>query len=123
MNSEVDLSLCNRSTSGAPNPIDVHVGNRIRLRRTLLGYSQQFMAKQLGLTFQQVQKYEKGTNRLTVLALMEYADALDVHPSVFFDGDLISTHSCILNPRLIKKNLNMIYKSLSNIEAELTKKQ
>ena len=53
-----------RTPSGQPNPIDVHVGNRIRLRRTLLGYSQEKLASLLGLTFQQVQKYERGNNRV-----------------------------------------------------------
>ena len=53
-----------RTPTGQPNPIDVHVGNRIRLRRTLLGLSQEKMASLLGLTFQQVQKYEKGMNRV-----------------------------------------------------------
>ena len=52
-------SLRGRDADGAPNPVDVHVGSRIRLRRTILGYSQQFLARKLGLTFQQVQKYEK----------------------------------------------------------------
>lgn len=85
MNSEVDLSLCNRSTSGAPNPIDVHVGNRIRLRRTLLGYSQQFMAKQLGLTFQQVQKYEKGCNRVGASRLWDISKVLNVSMDFFFE--------------------------------------
>ena len=99
------------------------LGRVLRELREKQGLRQSDVADFMGVTFQQVQKYEKGTNRLTVLALMEYADALDVHPSVFFDGDLISTHSCILNPRLIKKNLNMIYKSLDNIMIELAKRQ
>lgn len=55
-----EKSIRGRVATGIPNPVDVHVGNRIRLRRTILGYSQQFMARKLGLTFQQVQKYEKG---------------------------------------------------------------
>ena len=49
------------ASKGFPNPIDVHVGGRIRLRRTLLGISQSTLAEALGLTFQQVQKYERGT--------------------------------------------------------------
>ena len=54
-----------RTPEGNPNPIDVHVGNRIRLRRQLLGLSQEKLAKLLGLTFQQIQKYEKGMNRIS----------------------------------------------------------
>ena len=53
-----------RSPTGKPNPIDIHVGSRIRLRRTLLGMSQQKLGEAIGLTFQQVQKYERGANRV-----------------------------------------------------------
>ena len=58
----VKKSSRGRTPTGEPNPIDVHVGNRIRLRRTLLGLSQEKLASLLGLTFQQVQKYERGMN-------------------------------------------------------------
>jgi len=54
------------ASKGFPNPIDVHVGSRIRLRRTLLGMSQERLAEAIGLTFQQVQKYERGANRVGV---------------------------------------------------------
>ena len=60
----VKKSSRGRTPTGEPNPIDVHVGNRIRLRRTLLGLSQEKLASLLGLTFQQVQKYERGMNRV-----------------------------------------------------------
>ncbi|HAA93592.1 MAG TPA: transcriptional regulator, partial [Rhodospirillaceae bacterium] len=50
--------------TGVPNPVDVHVGSRVRLRRTLLGLSQEKLGEALGLTFQQVQKYERGANRI-----------------------------------------------------------
>ena len=53
-----------RMPSGKPNPVDVHVGSRVRLRRTLLGMSQEKLGEALGLTFQQVQKYERGANRI-----------------------------------------------------------
>jgi transcriptional regulator with XRE-family HTH domain len=72
------------ASKGYPNPIDVHVGNRIRLRRTLLGTSQVALAEAIGLTFQQVQKYEKGVNRVSSSRLVDIASALDVDVSHFF---------------------------------------
>ena len=54
-----------RTPLGEPNPIDIHVGNRIRMRRNLLGWSQEKLGDLLGLTFQQIQKYEKGLNRVS----------------------------------------------------------
>lgn len=74
-----------RSPSGKPNPIDVHVGSRIRLRRTLLGMSQQKLGEAIGLTFQQVQKYERGTNRVGSSRMFELARVLDVPVSYFFE--------------------------------------
>lgn len=68
-----------------PNPIDVHVGRRLRLRRTLLGMSQERLGELLGLTFQQVQKYERGANRIGSSRLYELAQILDVPVSFFFD--------------------------------------
>jgi len=72
------------ASKGFPNPIDVHVGARIRLRRTLLGISQSALAETIGLTFQQVQKYEKGTNRVSSSRLVDLANALNVEVSHFF---------------------------------------
>lgn len=68
-----------------PEPVDVHVGGRIRLRRTLLGLSQGGLAEAIGLTFQQVQKYERGANRVSASMLYRVAQALDVPVSFFFD--------------------------------------
>ncbi|KAA0576101.1 helix-turn-helix transcriptional regulator [Azospirillum sp. B21] len=68
-----------------PNPIDVHVGSRIRLRRTLLGMSQQKLGEAIGLTFQQVQKYERGANRISASRLFHLTRVLDVPLSFFFD--------------------------------------
>jgi transcriptional regulator with XRE-family HTH domain len=72
------------ASKGYPNPIDVHVGARIRLRRTLLGISQTTLAEAVGLTFQQVQKYEKGANRVSSSRLVDMANALDVDIPYFF---------------------------------------
>jgi transcriptional regulator with XRE-family HTH domain len=68
-----------------PNPIDIHVGRRLRLRRTLLGMSQERLGELLGLTFQQVQKYERGANRIGSSRLFELGRILDVPVSFFFD--------------------------------------
>ena len=68
-----------------PNPIDVHVGGRIRLRRTLMGMSQERLGEALGLTFQQVQKYERGINRVGASRLFDLSRVLDVPISFFYD--------------------------------------
>ncbi len=68
-----------------PSPIDVHVGSRIRLRRTLLAMSQERLGDALGLTFQQVQKYERGVNRVGASRLFDLSRVLDVPISFFFD--------------------------------------
>lgn len=71
--------------TGRPNPIDVHVGSRVRLRRTLLGMSQEKLGDAIGLTFQQVQKYERGANRIGSSRLFDLSRVLDVPVSFFFD--------------------------------------
>jgi len=70
----------------APNPIDKHVGSRVRMRRMMLGMSQEKLGNALGLTFQQVQKYEKGTNRIGASRLQQIAQILQVAVSFFFEG-------------------------------------
>lgn len=67
------------------SPIDVHVGTRVRLRRTLLGMSQEKLGEALGLTFQQIQKYERGVNRIGASRLFDLARVLDVPIGFFFD--------------------------------------
>lgn len=69
-----------------PNPIDRHVGSRVRMRRVLLGMSQEKLGEALSLTFQQVQKYEKGTNRIGASRLQQISKTLNVPPAYFFDG-------------------------------------
>ena len=68
-----------------PNPIDIHVGSRIRLRRTMLGMSQEKLGESLGITFQQVQKYEKGTNRVGASRLQNISAILSAPISFFFE--------------------------------------
>src|SRR5919202_3460683 len=69
-----------------PNPIDIHVGSRVRLRRMLLGMSQEKLGEHLGLTFQQVQKYEKGINRIGASRLFDLANVLSVPIQFFYEG-------------------------------------
>lgn len=71
--------------AGGPNPIDIHVGGRVRLRRTLLGMSQEKLGEAIGLTFQQVQKYERGANRIGASRLFDLCRVLDVPVGFFFD--------------------------------------
>ena len=68
-----------------PHSVDVHVGGRLRMRRTLLGMSQEMVAELLGLTFQQLQKYESGANRVSASRLHELSQILDVPHAFFFD--------------------------------------
>lgn len=69
-----------------PDPVDVHVGARVRERRVMLGLSQTTLATKIGLTFQQVQKYERGANRVSASMMWRMAEVLDVPISYFFDG-------------------------------------
>lgn len=78
-------SIRGRIDDNEPNPVDVHVGKRIRLRRTILHITQQQMAEMLGLTFQQVQKYEKGMNRVGASRLWDISRVLQVPMGFFFE--------------------------------------
>jgi transcriptional regulator with XRE-family HTH domain len=69
-----------------PNPIDVHVGGRVRMRRIEIKMAQQVLGDHIGLTFQQVQKYEKGTNRIGASRLQQIGKTLEVPASYFFEG-------------------------------------
>jgi transcriptional regulator with XRE-family HTH domain len=81
----------------APNPIDKHVGSRVRMRRMMLNMSQEKLGDALSLTFQQVQKYEKGTNRIGASRLQQIAHILQVPVSFFFEGaPQMPGHSAVL---------------------------
>ena len=87
---------------GEPNPVDVHVGNRVRMYRTLKGMSQEKLAEELGLTFQQVQKYEKGMNRIGASRLWDISQVLETPIALFYDGITSETES--LSPRHLQNN-------------------
>lgn len=74
------------TASGTPHPVDVHVGQRLRQRRVAVGLTQDRLAKSVGITFQQVQKYERGTNRIVASRLYELAQVLQVSVEYFFEG-------------------------------------
>ena len=71
---------------GIPDPVDVHVGERLRARRSLLGMTQERLAEAVSLTFQQIQKYERGTNRVSASRLWEFSKVLKVPISYFYEG-------------------------------------
>src|SRR5213596_524079 len=80
------LFMFTRMTIKSPNPVDKHVGSRVRMRRMMLAMSQEKPGDALGLTFQQVQKYEKGTNRIGASRLQQISHILQVPVAFFFEG-------------------------------------
>ena len=80
------MNQLSEESSKSPNPVDLHVGGRVRMRRKMLGISQERLAEALGLTFQQVQKYERGANRISASKLYEIARFLSAPIAYFFEG-------------------------------------
>ena len=80
-------------SSKAPNPVDKYVGSRVRMRRIMLGMSQEKLGEALGLTFQQIQKYEKGTNRVGASRIQQISEILQVPVSFLFEGGPSGTPS------------------------------
>jgi transcriptional regulator with XRE-family HTH domain len=74
-----------------PNPMDIHVGARVRVRRMMIGMSQEKLGEKMGLTFQQIQKYEKGTNRIGASRLFQLSQILDVPVQFFFEDAPLGT--------------------------------
>ncbi len=98
-----------------PNPIDTHVGSRVRLRRMLIGMSQEKLGEQMDLTFQQIQKYEKGVNRIGASRLFQLAQILDVPVQFFFEGAPVS-EAVNGGSVLAMENEAFIYEFLSSRE-------
>jgi transcriptional regulator with XRE-family HTH domain len=86
MSAAITAPVAGAKAKKAPNPIDRHVGSRVRMRRMMLGMSQEKLGDGLGLTFQQVQKYEKGANRIGASRLQHISDILGVTVPFFFEG-------------------------------------
>ena len=93
-----------RLSDGTPNPIDLYVGSRVRMRRSLLGMSQERLAAELGVTFQQVQKYERGLNRIGASRLWDLAQVLGVNVDFFYQD--IDRQTSDQSPRKIYANPN-----------------
>ena len=77
--------ITRRRQPGVPDPVDIHVGNRVRQRRTLMGYSQEKLGEAVGLTFQQIQKYERGANRIGASRLWDISLILEAPIAYFFE--------------------------------------
>ena len=77
--------MTQKKTKGTPDSVDVHVGQRLRVRRSLMGMSQEKLADSIGLTFQQIQKYERGVNRISAGRLFQFSKILDIPVSYFYD--------------------------------------
>ena len=93
----------------APNPVDKYVGSRVRMRRIMLGMSQEKLGEALGLTFQQIQKYEKGTNRVGASRLQQISEILQVPVSFLFDGGpsgIVKRRAC--PPRALRRPISPI---------------
>ena len=80
------MAKASKHRSRGATPVDAHIGQKIRARRNLLGLSQTDLADAAGITFQQIQKYEKGANRVGASRLQQFSEALGVPPSYFFEG-------------------------------------
>ncbi|MEM7620129.1 MAG: helix-turn-helix transcriptional regulator [Pseudomonadota bacterium] len=126
-----------------PSPIDIHIGKRLRLRRQLLGISQEKLGEQLGITFQQVQKYEKGINRISASRLFQIAHLVKVELDFFFediepievqnettgkfDAISISEYIDVGTLNLIKNysciNCSEVQKNILNLVASLAKQK
>lgn len=92
-----------RMDDEGPHPVDVHVGAKVKSRRLMMGLSQEELAKSIGLTFQQVQKYERGTNRISVSRLTDISRALKVPVDFFLEGCsnvLLGAASAVRKPAL-----------------------
>ncbi len=104
MKKKISGLIRGRLADGTPNPIDLHVGKRVHLRRTILHMSQERLAEELGITFQQVQKYEKGLNRIGASRLWDLAQVLGVNIDYFYQN--LDQTTMNKSPRNIKSPLH-----------------
>ena len=93
-----------RQPDGAPNPIDVHVGKRLKLRRNMLKLSLTELAMRLGISYQQIQHYEKGTNRITASRLWDFSLALKTNVGFFFEDMDEQTATYLPSGQIITEN-------------------
>ncbi len=104
------------SNAKTPNPIDVHVGSRVRLRRTMAKLSQEKLGNALGVTFQQIQKYEKGTNRIGASRMQKICETLNVPVSFFFEDAPGSTSNAGTPGMEESSSANFVMDFLSSAE-------
>ncbi len=100
----------------APNPVDLHVGGRVRMRRKFLGLSQEGLAEHLDLTFQQVQKYERGSNRISASKLYEISKALGAPVAYFFEGYGEDEHRDSFNESASEQSVHSFLMTTEGIE-------
>ena len=127
-----------KTDESGPNPVDIYVGSKVKSRRLILGLSQEELAKSIGLTFQQVQKYERGTNRISVSRLVDICKVLKVQIDYFFEGTfagrpgarnpalkgLSDTKQEALEPDpLMKRDVLELVRAYSRIKSPQLKKQ
>lgn len=110
-----------RRGGSGPHPVDVHAGSRLRQRRTLLGMSQGTLGERVGLTFQQIQKYERGTNRMGASRLYELAAVLDIPVSYFFDEFVAREASGLPSTEIGKHELRLLSAYLGIGDADVRK--
>lgn len=117
-----------------PNPVDVHVGTKVKTRRLMLGLSQESLAQLIGLTFQQIQKYERGTNRISVGRLMEISKALKAPIDYFIEGVYSggkkpakgfsdNKQAAFQDDLMVKRDVLELVRSYQNIQTPQLKKQ
>jgi len=112
--------------TGVPDPVDIHVGSRIRTRRLLIGMNQETLAKALDLTFQQVQKYEGGANRVSASRLSQIADVLGVPIAYFFtdlDDGVADTHELEMRERMQRPETIELIRSYYAIADQVLRRQ
>jgi transcriptional regulator with XRE-family HTH domain len=117
------------TTGRKPNPVDVHVGSRVRYRRMIIGMSQEKLGEKMNLTFQQIQKYEKGTNRIGASRLFQLSKILDVPVGYFFDFlnsreglDLNRAFAKIQDPKVRRRVIDLV-RALSEEKPEVKEAQ
>ena len=103
------------------NAVDMHVGKRVRLRRTLLGLSQEQLGTELNITFQQVQKYERGANRISASRLWDIGQILDVPINYFFD--VMTENTMRSSPRRVSRGSELLDLSDEQIKDPMTRRE
>jgi len=108
-----------KKTKGTPDPVDIHVGQRLRVRRSLLGLSQEKLAEAIGLTFQQIQKYERGLNRISAGRLYRFSQILQVPITYFYEKVGLETDNKMMAEMSDKDQDSLVSDDLMNSKETL----